>query len=91
MRSWVLFTRLSPLDLLDQLQRIDMPAGRELQHPNAPHADLDLLLHGTLRLTNPASAGRIRARHSAPLRCRWQSLRPRRSARRSWRRWRIRD
>ena len=54
-----LSTRLTPLDLLDQLQQIEQAAGRERPYRNAPRTlDLDVLLFGnehieTARLTVP--------------------------------------
>ncbi len=40
-------TRLSPVELLDQLQALEQAAGRERPYPDAPRTlDLDLLLYG---------------------------------------------
>lgn len=48
--AW-LRTRLDPHALLAQLQRIERAHGRERNAPNAPRTlDLDLLLHGTIRI-----------------------------------------
>lgn len=47
-------TQLSPLDLLDELQRLELEAGRERPYRNAPRTlDLDLLLHGDARIAEP--------------------------------------
>ncbi len=47
----LLETSLAPLDLLHALQAIEQRFGRERPYPNAPRTlDLDLLLHGGLRL-----------------------------------------
>ncbi|MBL8330521.1 MAG: 2-amino-4-hydroxy-6-hydroxymethyldihydropteridine diphosphokinase [Rubrivivax sp.] len=47
-------TALTPLALLDELQRIEQQHGRERPWQNAPRTlDLDLLLHGTLRCDTP--------------------------------------
>ena len=47
-------TGLSPLDLLQQLQKIEQTAGRERPYRNAPRTlDLDLLLYGPLQLQTP--------------------------------------
>lgn len=49
-----LHTRLSPLDLLDALQAIELAQGRERPYVNAPRTlDLDLLLFGELSLQSP--------------------------------------
>ena len=49
-----LSTRLAPLDLLDQLQRIEHAAGRERPYRNAPRTlDLDLLLYGADMIDHP--------------------------------------
>jgi 2-amino-4-hydroxy-6-hydroxymethyldihydropteridine diphosphokinase len=40
-------TRLSPQDLLQELQRLELGAGRKRPHRNAPRTlDLDILLYG---------------------------------------------
>lgn len=50
-----LCTALSPQDLLSQLQRLELAAGRERPWHNAPRTlDLDVLLYGELRLDSPA-------------------------------------
>jgi 2-amino-4-hydroxy-6-hydroxymethyldihydropteridine diphosphokinase len=47
-------TTLAPLDLLDALQTIELLHGRERPYRNAPRTlDLDLLIHGDLRLDTP--------------------------------------
>lgn len=47
-------TTLSPLALLDELQRIESSLGRERPYRNAPRQlDLDLLLYGQIRLASP--------------------------------------
>jgi 2-amino-4-hydroxy-6-hydroxymethyldihydropteridine diphosphokinase len=47
-------TTLAPLDLLDALQTIERMHGRERPYRNAPRTlDLDLLIHGDLRLDTP--------------------------------------
>lgn len=47
-------TRLSPLDLLAQLQRLEQAAGRQRPHRNAPRTlDLDVLLYGQARIDSP--------------------------------------
>ncbi|WP_234196175.1 2-amino-4-hydroxy-6-hydroxymethyldihydropteridine diphosphokinase [Pseudacidovorax sp. NFM-22] len=47
-------TQLSPLDFLDELQRLELEAGRERPYRNAPRTlDLDLLLHGDARIAEP--------------------------------------
>jgi 2-amino-4-hydroxy-6-hydroxymethyldihydropteridine diphosphokinase len=49
-----LSTRLAPLALLDQLQRIEQAAGRERPYRNAPRTlDLDLLLYGDDHIDHP--------------------------------------
>ncbi len=47
-------TTLAPLDLLHALQAIERRHGRERPYRNAPRTlDLDLLMHGDLRLDTP--------------------------------------
>lgn len=47
-------TALSPLELLDALQAIELAHGRERPYRNAPRTlDLDLLLHGDVHLATP--------------------------------------
>lgn len=47
-------TSLSPIDLLDALQAIELAHGRERPYRNAPRSlDLDLLLHGDAVLATP--------------------------------------
>lgn len=47
----LLQTSLAPLELLHALQDVELCFGRERPFPNAPRTlDLDLLLHGDLRL-----------------------------------------
>jgi 2-amino-4-hydroxy-6-hydroxymethyldihydropteridine diphosphokinase len=47
-------TDLAPLALLDALQSIEVAHGRERPYRNAPRTlDLDLLLHGDVRLDTP--------------------------------------
>lgn len=49
-----LHTTLTPLDLLDALQAIERLHGRQRPYRNAPRTlDLDLLIHGDLRLDTP--------------------------------------
>jgi 2-amino-4-hydroxy-6-hydroxymethyldihydropteridine diphosphokinase len=51
----VLETRLSPQQLLAELQRIEAAHGRERPWRNAPRTlDLDLLLYGEQRIDSPA-------------------------------------
>ncbi|MEO7337615.1 MAG: 2-amino-4-hydroxy-6-hydroxymethyldihydropteridine diphosphokinase [Caldimonas sp.] len=48
-------TTLSPTELLERLQAIEQRHGRERSYPNAPRTlDLDLLVHGRLRIDSPA-------------------------------------
>lgn len=50
-----LSTRLSPQELLTELQRIEQVAGRERPYRNAPRTlDLDVLLYGDMVLDSPA-------------------------------------
>jgi 2-amino-4-hydroxy-6-hydroxymethyldihydropteridine diphosphokinase len=50
----LLHTRLSPHELLSQLLAIERRQGRQRSYRNAPRTlDLDLLLHGDLRLQSP--------------------------------------
>ena len=50
----LLDTRLAPLVLLAELQRIELVHGRERPYYNAPRTlDLDLLFHGEQRMTTP--------------------------------------
>ena len=50
----LLDTRLAPLALLAELQRIELAHGRERPYYNAPRTlDLDLLFHGEQRMTTP--------------------------------------
>nr|WP_153012691.1 2-amino-4-hydroxy-6-hydroxymethyldihydropteridine diphosphokinase [Pseudacidovorax intermedius] len=47
-------TALAPLALLDELQRLELAAGRERPYRNAPRTlDLDLLLYGEARIDAP--------------------------------------
>lgn len=47
-------TALTPLALLDELQRLELEAGRERPYRNAPRTlDLDLLLYGDARIAEP--------------------------------------
>lgn len=47
-------TQLAPLDLLDELQRLELEAGRERPYRNAPRTlDLDLLLYGDAGIGEP--------------------------------------
>jgi len=47
-------TTLAPYDLLHALQAIEVRFGRERPYPNAPRTlDLDLLLHGDIRMADP--------------------------------------
>jgi 2-amino-4-hydroxy-6-hydroxymethyldihydropteridine diphosphokinase len=47
-------TDLAPLELLDALQAIEATHGRERPYRNAPRTlDLDLLMHGDIRLDTP--------------------------------------
>jgi 2-amino-4-hydroxy-6-hydroxymethyldihydropteridine diphosphokinase len=47
-------TALSPLELLDALQAIELAHGRERPYRNAPRTlDLDLLLYGDVTLATP--------------------------------------
>jgi 2-amino-4-hydroxy-6-hydroxymethyldihydropteridine diphosphokinase len=49
-----LATRLTAPELLAQLQRLELAAGRERPYPNAPRTlDLDLLLFGSARIDSP--------------------------------------
>lgn len=49
-----LSTRLSPQDLLHELQAIEQAAGRERPYRNAPRTlDLDILLYGDIALDSP--------------------------------------
>ncbi|NPC56277.1 2-amino-4-hydroxy-6-hydroxymethyldihydropteridine diphosphokinase [Caenimonas soli] len=49
-----LATRLTALELLAQLQRLELAAGRERPYRNAPRTlDLDLLLYGDARIDSP--------------------------------------
>ena len=53
-------TGLDPVALLSHLQVIEIAAGRERPHRNAPRTlDLDLLLHGATRIDTP----RLRVPH----------------------------
>ncbi|MBI2770152.1 MAG: 2-amino-4-hydroxy-6-hydroxymethyldihydropteridine diphosphokinase [Burkholderiales bacterium] len=46
-----LSTQLPPQELLEQLQAMELAAGRERPHANAPRTlDLDILLYGDLRI-----------------------------------------
>ncbi|MEO7057563.1 MAG: 2-amino-4-hydroxy-6-hydroxymethyldihydropteridine diphosphokinase [Caldimonas sp.] len=47
-------TALSPQELLEELQRIELAHGRDRPHRNAPRTlDLDLLLHGEVTIDEP--------------------------------------
>lgn len=47
-------TALAPIELLDELQRLELVAGRERPYRNAPRTlDLDLLLYGDARIDEP--------------------------------------
>ena len=47
-------TRLSALELLDQLQALEQTAGRERSYPDAPRTlDLDILLYGDAHIASP--------------------------------------
>jgi 2-amino-4-hydroxy-6-hydroxymethyldihydropteridine diphosphokinase len=47
-------TRLSAMELLAELQRLEQQAGRERPYRNAPRTlDLDLLLYGSARIAGP--------------------------------------
>jgi 2-amino-4-hydroxy-6-hydroxymethyldihydropteridine diphosphokinase len=49
-----LSTRLTAPELLAQLQRLELQAGRERPYRNAPRTlDLDLLLYGSARIDSP--------------------------------------
>ena len=49
-----LSTRLTPLALLEQLQKVEQAAGRERPYRNAPRTlDLDLLLYGDEHIDSP--------------------------------------
>jgi 2-amino-4-hydroxy-6-hydroxymethyldihydropteridine diphosphokinase len=60
-------TRLSPVELLDQLQALEQAAGRERPYPDAPRTlDLDLLLYGDEHIDSPRlTVPHPRMRHRA--------------------------
>jgi 2-amino-4-hydroxy-6-hydroxymethyldihydropteridine diphosphokinase len=85
------YTRLSPEELLDEMQAIEKRLGRRRAARNAPRViDLDLILHGghrrrTARLTLPHPRYRQREFVMVPLREVWpiESRRRRRRGRRA--------